>query len=276
MTARQDVRLACLDHGGEGPPAVLVHGLAGHAGEWDGTAAWLRATHHVVAPDARGHGRSECRPGDVSRAAFVDDLAHWIELLGLAPAVVIGQSLGAHTGFLLAARRPELVRSLVVAEATPEPDPGAPATVAAWLRSWPVPFASRDDALAFFGDTTWGRAWAGGLDRREDGMWPAFDIDVMVASLAETSQYDHWNEWRRVSCPTLVVHAGDHGVPAELVERMVAEAAQASSAVIPDAGHDVHLHQPERWRETVERFLRNVEVRRRPNAPESPAGSLGS
>ncbi len=254
-TSRAGVGLACVDHGGAGPPAVLVHGLAGQAGEWDGTAAWLGRTHRVVAPDARGHGRSERRPGDVSRAAFVDDLAHWIELLGLAPAVVIGQSLGGHTAFLLAARRPELVRALVVAEATPEADPDAPAIVEAWLRSWPVPFAGRDDALAFFGDTTWGRAWAGGLEERDGGLWPAFDVDVMVAALAATAQRSYWDEWRQVSCPTLVVRAGDDGIPEAIVERMVAEAPRATSAVIRDAGHDLHLYQPRRWQEAVERFL---------------------
>jgi pimeloyl-ACP methyl ester carboxylesterase len=248
------VHLACLDHGGDGPPAVLVHGLAGHAGEWDGTAAWLRASHRVVAPDARGHGRSERRPGDLSRAAFVDDLACWIELLGLAPAIVVGQSLGAHTAFLLAARRPELVRALVVAEATPEPDPDAPASVEAWLRSWPVPFGALEDALAFFGDTTWGRAWAAGLERRDDGLGPAFDVDVMVAALAEAER-SVWDEWRRVRCPALVVRAGGDGIPKALVERMVGEAPHATAAVVPDAGHDLHLHQPERWRAVIRAFL---------------------
>ena len=262
VTSREGVRLACCDHGGEGRAAVLAHGLAGHAGEWDGTAAWLGRTHRVVAPDARGHGRSERRPADVSRAACVDDLAGWIELLGLAPAVVIGQSLGGHTAFLLAARRPELVRALVVAEAAPPADPDAPATVETWLRSWPAPFAGREDALRFFGDTTWGRAWADGLERRDDGLWPAFDVDVMVASLAETSQRNYWDEWRRVSCPTLVVRAGDEGVPSELVERMVAEAQNASSAVVPDAGHDLHLYRPEHWREVVEPFLQKSGRRR--------------
>jgi pimeloyl-ACP methyl ester carboxylesterase len=254
-TSRDGVRLACRDHGGDGPAAVLAHGLAGQAGEWDGTAAWLAASHRVVAPDARGHGRSERRPADVSRAACVDDLAHWIELLGLAPAVVIGQSLGGHTAFLLAARRPELVRALVVAEAAPWADPDAPATVEAWLRSWPVPFAGRRQALGFFGDTTWGRAWTDGLEEREDGLWPSFEVDVMVACLAETSQCDYWDEWGRVSCPTLVVRAGDGDIPQPVVERMVAGAPRASSAVIPDAGHDLHLHQPERWREVIEAFL---------------------
>jgi pimeloyl-ACP methyl ester carboxylesterase len=256
-TFREGVRLACLDHGGEGPPALLVHGMAGHAGEWDGTAAWLSPSHRVVAPDARGHGRSERRPGDLSRAAFVDDLAYWIELLGLAPAVVIGQSLGAHTAFLLAARRPELVRAVVVAEAAPEPDPDAPASVEAWLRSWPLPFASHEDALAFFGDTTWGRAWAGGLERRDDGLGPAFDVDVMVAALDEAER-SFWDEWRRVRCPALVVRADDDGIPEALVERMVTDAPQATAAVVPGAGHDLHLHQPDAWRAAVEPFLRTT------------------
>lgn len=255
LTSRDGVRLACRDHGGEGPAAVLAHGLAGHAGEWDGTAAWLGRTHRVVAPDARGHGHSERRPSDVSRTACVDDLAHWIELLDLAPALVIGQSLGGHTAFLLAARRPELVRAVVVAEATPEADPDAPAAVEAWLQSWPVPFADRKDAIGFFGDTTWGRAWADGLEEREDGLWPAFDVDVMIACLAETSRCEYRHEWRRVSCPVLVVRAGDDGVPAGLVERMAGEAQDASSAVVADAGHDLHLYQPERWREVVEAFV---------------------
>ena len=59
-----------------------------------------------------------------------------------------------------------------------------------------------------------------------------------------------------MACPTLVVRAGDDGVPAELVERMVAEAQNASSAIVPGSGHDVHLHQPERWRAVVQRFIR--------------------
>jgi pimeloyl-ACP methyl ester carboxylesterase len=259
MTSRDGTRLACLDYGGEGPTAVLVHGLAGHAGEWDGTAAWLAASHRAVAPDARGHGRSERRPRDVSRAAFVDDLAHWIALLGLAPAVAIGQSLGAHTAFLLAARRPELVRALVVVEATPEPDPEASASVEGWLRSWPVPFGDREEALAFFGDTNWGRAWADGLEHRDGGLRAAFDVDVMVAALAETAERSFWDEWSRVQCPALVVRAGDGGIPEALVERMIAAAPHVTSTVVADAGHDLHLHQPDRWRAAVEHFLRTEE-----------------
>jgi pimeloyl-ACP methyl ester carboxylesterase len=252
---RDGVRLACADYGGEGAAAVLVHGLAGYAREWDATAAWLAAAHRVVAVEQRGHGRSERHPRDVSGQAFVDDLAAWIELLGVAPAIVIGQSLGAHTAFLLAAQRPELVRALVVAEATPAADPEGPGRVRAWLDAWPVPFKSRADALRHFGDTDWGRTWADGLERRPDGLRPAFDAAVMVAALEELASRSYWDEWGRIACPTLVVRGANGGMGAEFAERMAGALPSARAVTIAAAGHDLHLEQPARWREAVEAFL---------------------
>ena len=38
---RDGVRLAGIDFGGDGPSVLLLHGLAGHVGEWGETAGWL-------------------------------------------------------------------------------------------------------------------------------------------------------------------------------------------------------------------------------------------
>jgi pimeloyl-ACP methyl ester carboxylesterase len=62
----QGVSLSALDFGGAGPAVVLLHGLAGYAGEWTDTASWLREGHRVLALDQRGHGGangSRRRPG---------------------------------------------------------------------------------------------------------------------------------------------------------------------------------------------------------------------
>ncbi|MGN6867299.1 MAG: alpha/beta fold hydrolase, partial [Solirubrobacteraceae bacterium] len=98
------------------------------------------------------------------------------------------------------------------------------------------------------------RRWASSATRPGAGPGRTASRSARTAS-GRPSQRDSWDEWRRVSCPTLVVRAGDDGVPAELVERMVGEGQNARSAVVTDAGHDLHLYQPERWREVVERFL---------------------
>jgi pimeloyl-ACP methyl ester carboxylesterase len=61
----RDARLEAREMGGGGHAALLLHGLAGTAAEWEETASWLTANHRVVALDQRGHGRSERRPADV-------------------------------------------------------------------------------------------------------------------------------------------------------------------------------------------------------------------
>jgi pimeloyl-ACP methyl ester carboxylesterase len=140
------VRLTVHDHGGPGRPVLLLHGLAGHSGEWDTTAAWMSERYRVIALDQRGQGVSERHPADVSRAAYVADVIAVIEdprqeevrdggdssarTLGAPrrpePVVLVGQSLGGHTAMLVAAARPDLVRALVLVEASPGlPDPGS-------------------------------------------------------------------------------------------------------------------------------------------------------
>jgi pimeloyl-ACP methyl ester carboxylesterase len=252
---RAGARLCCADYGGSGPSVLLLHGLAGHAREWDSTAAWLARSHRVAAPDLRGHGRSDRTHADVSPQAFVADAEMWIEHLGLAPAVVIGQSFGGLIALRLAARLGEDLSGLVVAEAPPAEDRGGDAAVASWLESWPVSFPAEREALAFFGgDTLWARAWCAGLEKRAGGLWPAFEADVLLAALREANARDSWAEWAAIRCPALVVRAAGGSAHADS-ERMLQLLPGSRVAEIADAGHDVHLDQPERWRAAVEDFL---------------------
>ena len=56
------VDLQVIDSGGDLPTVMLLHGLAGHAEEWDEVARCLTARHRVIAFDQRGQGRSTRRP----------------------------------------------------------------------------------------------------------------------------------------------------------------------------------------------------------------------
>jgi pimeloyl-ACP methyl ester carboxylesterase len=250
----EGARLCLLDYGGDGAPVLLLHGLAGRASEWWETARWLSRTHRVYAVDQRGHGASQISRARFSRDAFVQDVISVIEQIDIAPVILIGQSMGGLHAFLVAARRPDLVRALIVAEASPSPNPSAPTAVKRWLESWPVPFPTREDAQEFFGgDTLYARTWASMLEKSADGYRPSFRIEEMVAAIADVASHDHWSEWEQITCPTLVVGAERGAIPAEQVELMIASG--SSYAQVPDAGHDVHLEQPERWRDAVEAFL---------------------
>jgi len=192
----------------------------------------------------------------VSRAAHVADVEQWVNQLELGPVRLVGQSLGGHTAFLTAARHHDLVSALVIAESTPAAGPDFPEAVRSWLESWPVPFRSREAAIAFFGgDTLWARGWMSGLESSPDGLRPRFDMDVMIASLDEVARTSYWEDWNNVRVPTLVVRA-ENGVPRDAVLRMIEAQPRAQLVEIAEAKHDVHLDKPIEWRRTVDAFLR--------------------
>lgn len=259
---RDGVRLALADLGGSGPPMLLLHGLAGHAEEWAETASWLATDHHVFALDARGHGRSERRPEDLTHAAMVDDVITIIDHIG-EPVTLVGQSLGGVTSILVAAARPDLARALIVAEASPaamgpKEVESHVAEVEGKLSSWPVPFKSREDATAFFdGPSVAATAWVAGLEAREGGLWPRFDVEVMVRTLRATVGDSHWQAWERVKSPVLIVRGERGSLEAANAQRMLETLSTAKLIQIADAGHDVHLDRPDEWRRVVSEFLSN-------------------
>ena len=256
---RDGVRLVCHDLGGPEPPVLLLHGLAGHHGEWDALVRWMAPGHRVIAMDQRGHGASERRPADVSRAAYVANVVAVIDELKLEAPVLVGQSLGGHTAMLVAAAHPERVRALVMVEAgAAGSGPDLPESIGTWLASWPVPFPSLAAAAEFFGGGPAGSGWAAGLEERRDGWWPRFDPSLMVRSLAEISTRSFWREWTRVACPVLVVLAESGFIPPDEAREMARSRPGTAMVTVAEAGHDVHMERPQAVGAAIDGFLRGL------------------
>jgi pimeloyl-ACP methyl ester carboxylesterase len=234
--------------GGEGTPVLLLHGLAGHAGEWAGTAEWLTGRAAVFALDGDG-----------------SDAAAAVEEIGAGPVVCVGHSLGGRTALGLAAERPGLVRALVVAEASPEGGPAeaeaAAARVGEALGRWPDSFSSRREAVEFLGGpSARADAWAAGLAERDGRLWPAFDREVEVERLRAALERPLWDEWERIACPTLIVRGEEGDLDSATAARMAARLPAARMATIAGAGHEVHLDRPDEWRKALGSFLRDIAI----------------
>jgi pimeloyl-ACP methyl ester carboxylesterase len=113
------LEIAYVDEG-EGDPILLIHGFASNMEvNWIGTG-WVqtltRAGRRVVAFDNRGHGKSDkvYDPGFYTIAAMAGDASRLLDHLGIARADVMGYSMGARIGAVLALQEPERVRSLVL------------------------------------------------------------------------------------------------------------------------------------------------------------------
>ena len=124
---------------------------------------------------------------------------------------------------LLASAYPDLVRSLILVEAGPAgPSPHLPSLIAGWLADWHP------------------------LDRA-----------TMVESISELATHAYWQEWSDVRCPTLLVQ-GENGTmrATEPTDMLAARPTATHHTVVPDAGHDVHLDQPERLYEAIAAHIR--------------------
>lgn len=255
LTVPDGTGLHLLDFGGDKPLTVFLHGLAGYAGEWAGVVSAIPTELRKVAFDQRGHGHSSRRPADVSRAAHVADVVAVIDHYSSErqPVDLVGQSLGGHTAMIVAGRHPELVSRLVMVEASAEgPSPSGIEGVRRWLDGWPRPLRSEKAASELFGIGA--PHWLAGMDRSEEGWWPRFDDDIMLAT-AESAAGSWWDDWEAVTCPTLLVRGQEGWISDGDVTRMQRTGPRASVETVPGAGHDIQLDAPFPLAHLVEAFL---------------------
>ena len=109
-----------VDHGGDGPPLVAVHGLGGSHANWHDLGPLLARHSRVFALDLAGHGRTPRAGRSASVRANRELLDRFLDDVVGEPAVLVGNSMGGTVAMLETAEHPEKVRDLVlIGPATP-------------------------------------------------------------------------------------------------------------------------------------------------------------
>jgi pimeloyl-ACP methyl ester carboxylesterase len=103
-------------------PVLCVHGLGGSAHNWTDLAGVLRNRFAVEAIDLPGHGRSAPAPGnDYSLTAHAQVVIDYLDQSGRSPVHLVGNSMGGAVSVVVAAKRPDLVRTLtLISPAVPD------------------------------------------------------------------------------------------------------------------------------------------------------------
>jgi pimeloyl-ACP methyl ester carboxylesterase len=108
-----EVRTWYGEHG-EGEPLALLHPGGADARAWAPNLDALAAHFHVFTPERRGHGRTPDVEGPITYELMAQDTIAFLEGVVGQPANLVGCSAGASVALLVALRRPDLARRLVV------------------------------------------------------------------------------------------------------------------------------------------------------------------
>lgn len=103
-------------------PMLCVHGLGGSAHNWTDLAGVLRNRYAIEAIDLPGHGRSGPAPNnDYSLDAHAETVVRYVEASGRGPVHLVANSMGGAISVVVAAQRPDLVRTLtLISPAVPD------------------------------------------------------------------------------------------------------------------------------------------------------------
>lgn len=110
-----NLRLWFVDEGSDerrGVPLLFVHGFPLSHLIWAPQLQAFAIKHRILAPDLRGHGRTEAPPGPYAMEQMADDLRALIEARQCGPVMIIGHSMGGYIALAFMRRYPHLLRGL--------------------------------------------------------------------------------------------------------------------------------------------------------------------
>ena len=221
------------------------------------TAAGLRA----IAVDYPGFGvdgADDPVPADLSIASIAERTAHVLQKLEISRAVLLGMSMGGYVALAFAARFPERLAGLILADTRATPD--SPAALAGRAQALETLAARGVDAYL-----------AGSLPRllapdatpttvaraRQLAVTRAEALAAGIRALRDRP--DRSADARALACPTLVLcGAVDQVSPPAEMKDLAAEIPGARFVEIPGAGHLSHLEAPEPFHRAVLEFLGGV------------------
>jgi 2-succinyl-6-hydroxy-2,4-cyclohexadiene-1-carboxylate synthase len=230
---------------------VLVHGFTQTARCWAPIDADLAAAgHEVVSIDAPGHGGGD-GGGDGSAIHERADLseAAWLLAEAGGPGIYIGYSMGARMALHVALHQRTVVRGLVLVGGTPGiADDAERATRR--RRDHVLAQRVRDEGVDAFLQVWLAQPLFAGLppSGRFDDERRRNSAEGLASSLelcGTGSQRSLWGELSTIDVPTLVIAGADDAKFAAIAQQTgEAIGPNATTALVPGAGHTAHLEQP--------------------------------
>jgi len=258
------LRLYCRVYAARQPagvPVLCLPGVTRNSRDFVALAAHLSEQRQVLAVDLRGRGMSAWDP-DASHyqlPTYVQDAWSLLDSLRVSRVLVVGTSLGALMGMVMAAMKPDRIAGVVLNDAGPEIDPTGLRRIAGYAGKLP-PVSSWEQAAAqaksVYGAALPGLSDAEWLDYARCGYRanaagvPVPDMDPAIAAAFKnliTAPPDLWSLYAQIKgIPMLVIRGGLSDIlSAATVVRMGREKPDLQHITVENRGHAPLLNEPE-------------------------------
>ncbi len=274
-----------IDWGGSGPLAHFAHATGFCAGAYTPMAERLRPHLRILGMDDRGHGKTKA-PSDPWELKnwdiFAEDLERFFDHLN-EPVIAMGHSRGAVASLLVAIRRPELVRALVLIDPTILPF--------GWMWLW---FLAKKTGVARFlpivarasrRKSVWPDAEAiltAYRDKAPFRVWQDGFLEAYIANCTEeTGQgsirlccepawesrcfyvcpHDVWRHIPQLQQPTLVLYGAESDTFLNsAARRLKAKVPSVTFRCFEGTSHFVPMERPDDSAEAIRTFLKNNKI----------------
>ena len=245
-------------HGSGNETIVLSHGLL-----WSGRLFYKQINHFkdnytVITYDHRGQGQSEVTEGGYDMDQLYDDVVALLDFLNIKNVHFGGLSMGGFVAMRLAARRPDLVKSLILMETSAELEPNK------------FKYTMLNNIVRLFGvkavvqpvmKIMFGHKFLSDPSRREERKEWENELlknnkSITNAVSAVVDREAISNELKNITCPTLIlVGTQDLATPPEKAELIHSKIKDSTLTYIDGGGHTSSIEEPEKYNMEIEHFL---------------------
>lgn len=245
----------------DAPVVVMGHGLLFGTSMWRHQIEVLSKSYRCIAVDWRGQGATPATASGYDMDTLYADLVALIEHLDVGPVHYAGLSMGGFVGLRLAARRPDLVRSLILIDTSSGPEDPAKVTKYRMMASvyglfGMKPLLSQVAPIMFtpsFLETDAGKAtvgtWVKELATQQRS-------GVKGAIRGVTDRPSISDEVGDISAPTLIIVGSDDvATPVAKAQAIAAAITSSRLEVLAGVGHVSTLEDPARVNASMQEFL---------------------
>lgn len=247
------------------PALLFLHGFMGSGRDWFTIANTLAHDYFCVLPDLPGHGTNT----HLSLDAAIDfdilcvGLEQLLDELNLQQATLVGYSMGGRVALYFAVKYPQRVEKLVIESANPGVDNPVERDKRARLddrRASQLLLGGMDsfvdnwyelELFASLKRFPQQRKSAKNRRKQNNPQWAA----KIIRELSPGRQPSLWSHLPGLNMPVLLLAGVLDEKYAALVGQMGAVIPKATVQVVPNAGHNIHLEQPQVFADSIGRFV---------------------